>query len=84
MYYYRDTERNIPNTFAPDIIENEDFCIPEIIAFLDEGFMKRDDIPADILKRVDAEIKFINETQVEETQIKKTFMIENEFKNDVL
>ena len=58
MRWYRDTKQDIPNTFAPDIIENEDFCIPEIIAFLDEGFMKRDDIPADILKRVDAEMEF--------------------------
>ena len=64
MYYYRDTKRDIPNNFAPDIIENKDFCIPEIISFLDDRFMKREDVPTDVLKRVDAELEFILKTQV--------------------
>jgi len=64
MYYYRDTKRDIPNTFAPDIIENKVFSIPVIIYLLDKGFMKRDCVPNDVLKRVDAEIEFILKTQV--------------------
>ena len=64
MYFYRDTKEDIPNTFAPDIIENKVFSIPVIIYLLDKGFMKREDVPTDVLKRVDAEIKFILKTQV--------------------
>ena len=64
MYYYRDTKEDIPNTFAPDIIENKVFSIPVIIYLLDKGFMKRDCVPVDVLKRVDAEIEFILKTQV--------------------
>jgi len=64
MYFYRDTKEDIPNTFAPDIIENKVFSIPVIIYLLDKGFMKREDVPTDVLKRVDAEIEFILKTQV--------------------
>jgi len=64
MYFYRDTKEDIPNTFASDIIENKVFSIPVIIYLLDKGFMKRDCVPADVLKRVDAEIEFILKTQV--------------------
>ena len=58
MYWYRDTKRDIPNNFAPDIVENKDFCIAEVISLLGKGFMKRKDVPADVLKRIDAEIEF--------------------------
>ena len=68
MYKYRDTGRDIPNTFNTDLLENKDYCIPEIIFILDRGFIKREDLPADVLERVDAEIKFIMETQVEKTK----------------
>ena len=68
MYLYRDTEENIPNTFAPDLIENKTFSIPVIIFLLDKGFMERECVPTDVLKRVDAEIKFVRETQVEKTK----------------
>jgi len=64
MYFYRDNKEDIPNTFAPDIIENKVFSIPVIIYLLDKGFMKREDVPTDVLKRVDAEIEFILKTQV--------------------
>jgi len=64
MYFYRDTKEDIPNTFAPDIIENKVFSIPVIIYLLDKGFMKREDVPTDVLKRVDTEIEFILKTQV--------------------
>ena len=66
MYKRRDTERDIENNFAPDLIENKDFTITEIIHLLDKGFMKRDCVPTDILKRVDAENEFID------SQINKT------------
>jgi len=68
MYKRRDTERDIENNFAPDLIENKVFTITEIIYLLDKGFMKRDCVPADVLKRVDAEIKFVRETQIEKTK----------------
>jgi len=68
MYLYRDNKEDIPNTFAPDLIENKVFSIPVIIFLLDKGFMKRDCIPADILKRVDAELEFIEETQIKKTK----------------
>jgi len=64
MYYYRDTKRDIPNTFGSDLIENKIFWIPEVIFLIDRGFIKRKDVPADVLKRVDAEIEFILKTQV--------------------
>ncbi|MCP6727110.1 MAG: hypothetical protein KJI69_03740 [Patescibacteria group bacterium] len=65
-YKHRDTEQNIPNNFAPDLIENKIFSIPVIIYLLDKGFMKRDCVPADVLKRVNAENEFID------SQINKT------------
>ena len=83
MYCYRDTERDIPNTFDP-VSANKFLSVPILIWNLSKGHINRKDLSEDILKRVDAEIKFVRETQVEETQIKKTFMVENEFKNDVL
>jgi len=58
MYWYRDTKQDIPNTFAPDIIENKVFSIPIVIYLIDKGFVKREDVPDDILKRVYAEIRF--------------------------
>ena len=58
MYWYRDTKQDIPNTFAPDIIENKVFSIPVVINLIDKGFMKREDVPDDVLKRVDDETKF--------------------------
>ena len=58
MYWYRDTERNIPNTFNTDLLENKDYCIAEIIYLLDNDFIKRKDLTDDVLKRVDAEIAF--------------------------
>ena len=60
MYKHRDTKRDIPNNFAPDLIENKDFTITELIYLLDKGFMKRDCVPTDVLKRVDTENKFID------------------------
>jgi hypothetical protein len=64
MYYYRDTKRDIPNTFGSDLIENKIYCIPEVIFLIDRGFIKRKDVPTDVLKRVDTEIEFILKTQV--------------------
>ena len=64
MYYYRDTKRDIPNTFGSDLIENKTYCIPEVIFLIDREFIKRKDVPADVLTRVDAEIEFIIKTQV--------------------
>ncbi len=64
MYYYRDTKRDIPNTFNTDLLENKDYCIPEIIYLLDSDFIKRKDLTDDVLKRVDTEIEFILKTQV--------------------
>ena len=58
MYWYRDRKKDIPNTFAPDIIENKVFSIPIVINLIDKGFIKRKDVPVDVLKRVDTEIKF--------------------------
>ena len=63
MYHYRDTKRDIPNTFDP-ISENKFFSVPILIWNISKGFVKRENIPADVLKRVDAEIKFILKTQV--------------------
>ncbi len=62
MYYYRDTERDIPNTFGSDVIENKTYCIPEVIFLIDRGFIKRKDVSADVLKRVDAELKYLATT----------------------
>ncbi len=67
MYLYRDTKRDIPNTFNTDLLENKDYCIAEIIYLLDNDFIKREDLPIDVLKRVDEEIEFIMETQVKPT-----------------
>ena len=67
MYKYRDTKRDIPNSFAPDM-DNVDFCIPEIISIIGKGCVERKDVPHDVLKRVDAEIEFIRKTQVEKTK----------------
>jgi len=64
MHWYRDTKTDIPNTFAPDVIENKVFSIALVINLIDKGFVKREDVPADVLKRVDTEIGFIMETQV--------------------
>ena len=61
MYKYKDTKRDIPNTFAQDM-DNEDFCIPEIISIIGKGWIQREDVPPDVLKRVDAEIEFIRKT----------------------
>jgi len=58
MYWYRDTKRDIPNNFAPDIVENKDFCIAEVISLLGRGCMKRKDVPDYVLKRIDAEKEF--------------------------
>ena len=60
MYLYRDTKEDIPNNFAPDLIENKVFSIPVIIFLLDKGFMKRECVPPDVLKRVDAENAFLD------------------------
>jgi len=64
VYYYRDTKRDIPNNFTSDLIENKDFCIAEVIFLIDRGFVKRENVPTDVLNRVDAEIEFILKTQV--------------------
>jgi len=71
MYWYRDTERNIPNTFNTDLLENKDYCIAEIIYILDNDFIKRKDLTDDVLKRVDAEIEF--QRDPEEKNIKNDF-----------
>jgi len=70
MYWYRDTERNIPNTNT-DLLENKDYCIAEIIYILDNDFIKRKDLTDDVLKRVDAEIAF--QRDPEEKNIKNDF-----------
>jgi len=41
MYYYRDTKRDIPNTFGSDLIENKTYCIPEVIFLIDREFIKK-------------------------------------------
>jgi len=66
-HYFRDVKRDIPNTFNKDLLENKDYCITEIIYLLDNDFIKRKDLTDDVLKRVDAEIEFIMETQVKPT-----------------
>jgi len=63
MYRYKDTKRNIPNTFDP-VSANKFFSVPILIWNISKGFVKREDIPDDVLKRVDAEIEFIRKTQV--------------------
>jgi len=68
MYEWTDTKRNIKNTFAPDLIAKGTYCMQEIIYLVTKGFMKRDCVPPDILKRMDAEIKFVRETLVEKTK----------------
>jgi len=67
MYYHKDIERDIPNTFDP-VCANKFFTVVEVIYCISKGFVKRKDVPADVLKRVDAEIKFVRETQVEKTK----------------
>jgi len=67
MYYHKDIERDIPNTFDP-VSANKFFSVPILIWNISKGFVKRKDVPADVLKRVDAEIKFVRETQVEKTK----------------
>ena len=67
MYLYRDTKHDIPNTFDP-VTANKFFSVPILIWNISKGYVKREDIPADVLKRVDAEIKFVRETQVEKTK----------------
>jgi len=57
MYWYRDTKQNIPNTFDP-VSANKFFSVPILIWNIDRGFVKREDVPADALKRVDDETKF--------------------------
>jgi len=64
MYLYRDTKQDIPNTFDP-VSVNKFFSVPILIWNISKGYVKREDIPVDVLKRVDAEIKFVSETQVE-------------------
>ena len=67
MYYHKDIERDIPNTFDPECA-NKFFTVVEVIYCISKGYVKREDVPADVLKRVDAEIKFVRETQVEKTK----------------
>ncbi len=57
MYWYRDCERDIPNTFDP-VSANKFFNIPILIWKISKGFVKRENVPAYILRRVDAEIEF--------------------------
>jgi len=57
MYWYRDTKHDIPNTFDPISI-NKFFSVPIVIHTIDRGWVKRKDVPDDVLKRVDAEIRF--------------------------
>jgi len=70
MYWYRDTKQDIPNTFD-SLTENKFFSIPVIIYILDREWIKRNDIPDDVLKRVDEEIKF--QLDPEEKNIKNCF-----------
>ena len=65
MYKYNDTKRDIPNTFDP-VSANKFFSIPIIIHLISRGRFKREDLPENVLKRVDAEIKYIRETQVDD------------------
>ena len=67
MYLHRDTKEDIPNTFDPET-SNKFFSVVEVIYCISKGWVKRKDVPADVLKRVDAEIKFVRETQVEKTK----------------
>ena len=67
MYFHLDTKHDIPNTFDPET-GNKFFSVVEIIYCISKGYVKREDIPDDVLKIVDAEIKFVRETQVEKTK----------------
>jgi len=67
MYFHRDTKHDIPNTFDP-ASANKFFSVTIIIWSISRGWIKREDVPPDVLKRVDAEIKFVRETQVEKTK----------------
>ncbi len=67
MYLYRDIKKNIPNTFDP-VSANKFFSVPILIWNITQEYVNREDIPVDVLKRVDAEIKFVRETQVEKTK----------------
>ncbi len=67
MYFHLDTKHDIPNTFDP-VSANKFFSVTIIIWSISKGYVKREDIPADVLKRVDAEIKFVRKTQVEKTK----------------
>jgi len=58
MYLHRDTKEDIPNTFDPET-SNKFFAVVEVIWIISKGWIKREDIPADVLKRVDDEIAFV-------------------------
>ncbi len=58
MYWYRDNKEDIPNTFDP-ASANKFFSVPILIWIISKGWIKREDIPADVLKRVDDEIAFV-------------------------
>jgi len=66
MYFHLDTKHDIPNTFD-SVSVNKFFSVPILIWNITNGYVKREDIPADVLKRVNDEIKFIMETQVKPT-----------------
>ena len=63
MYKYRDKKQDIPNTFDSKC-SNKFFSVPMLIYNLGRGWIKREDLPHDVLKRIDAEIKFLRETKV--------------------
>ena len=63
MYKYRDKKQDIPNTFDK-MFDNKFFSVPMLIYNLGRGWIKREDLPHDVLKRIDAEIEFIIKTQV--------------------
>jgi len=67
MCLHRDTKEDIPNTFDHESA-NKFFTVVEVIYCISKGYVKRKDVPADVLKRVDAEIKFVRETQVKKTK----------------
>ncbi len=67
MYYHKDVKEDIPNTFDPES-GNKFFSVTEVIYCISAGYVKRKNIPDDVLKRVDAEIQFVRETQVEKTK----------------
>jgi len=72
-HYFRDVKRDIPNTFNTDLLENKGFSITEVIFLIDKGFVERKNIPADVLKRVDAEIEFRN-TDIRKKDIPREFV----------